>query len=67
MVQINGKNEDIAGKNLRDYLHAANYDTRIIVVEINEKIIEKEQYQNTIIKDGDIIEIITFMGGGTMI
>ena len=67
MVQINGKNEDIAGKNLRDYLNAANYDTRIIVVEINEKIIEKEKYQNTIIKDGDIIEIITFMGGGDMI
>ena len=34
------------------------------VVECNEEIIHKEDYENYMLKDGDIIEIVQFMGGG---
>ena len=35
-----------------------------IVVEINEEIVDKTKYNETTIQDGDVVEIISFMGGG---
>lgn len=35
-----------------------------IVVEINLNIIKKDRYEDTILQNGDSVEIITFMGGG---
>ena len=64
MVKINGKYEGVAGKTLLDYLQTANYDARTIVVEINEEIIEKSKYTDIILQDDDVVEIISFMGGG---
>ena len=65
MLKINGKDTDAIGQTLSEYLQAANYDPRTIVVEINEEIIEKTKYDDTILKDGDVVEIISFMGGGS--
>ena len=33
-------------------------------VEINGEIVPKAQYANTLINDGDIIEVVSFVGGG---
>ena len=41
-----------------------NYNVNHIVVEHNLTIIPKEQYDQTILKDGDEVEIVSFMGGG---
>ena len=64
MVKINGNDTDTAGKTVTEYLKIANYDTRTIVVEINEEIVDKAKYNETILNNGDIVEIISFMGGG---
>ena len=64
MIKINGAEVDAAGKTVTQYLNDANYDSRTIVVEINEEIVQKSDYDFTILQDGDIVEIIAFMGGG---
>lgn len=64
MVRINGNDTDSAGKTIANYLQDANYDVRTIVVEINEEIVDKTKYNETVLNDGDIVEIISFMGGG---
>ena len=64
MVRINGNDVDTAGKTIADYLQIANYDVRTIVVELNEEIVDKTKYNETVIQDGDVVEIISFMGGG---
>ena len=64
MIKINGKEFDIAGKTLADYLAATNYDPRRIAVERNGDIVPKSQYGETVLKDGDVIEIVSFVGGG---
>lgn len=64
MVRINGKSVDAAGKTIAEYLTEANYDPRVIVVERNEEILSKELYDQTVLQDGDVIEIVSFMGGG---
>ena len=55
MVVINGKNMDVDGKTLKEYLEMANYNLRTIAVEWNEEIV---------LKDGDVVEVVSFVGGG---
>lgn len=64
MVTINGKQLEIVGKTVAEYLSETDYDSRRIAVERNGEIIFKSQYQSTILKDGDILEIVSFVGGG---
>lgn len=64
MVHINGKDEAAAGMVLADYLQQNGYMLEAIAVECNEEIISKSQYGNYILKDDDIVEIVSFVGGG---
>lgn len=64
MIKINGKEFDIAGKTLADYLAITNYDPKRIAVERNGEIVPKSQYSETVLVDGDSIEIVSFVGGG---
>lgn len=64
MVKINGAELDIAGKTLSAYLSATDYDPRRIAVERNGGIVPKAQYGETILQDGDSLEIVSFVGGG---
>ena len=42
----------------------AHYNPKHIVVELNEEILPKTEYDSTAIADGDVVEILSFMGGG---
>ncbi|MBE5959054.1 MAG: sulfur carrier protein ThiS [Lachnospiraceae bacterium] len=64
MLKINGNLEDVAGMTVSDYLEKANYDIKRVVVERNEEIVPKAEYDNVILKDDDTIEVISFVGGG---
>jgi sulfur carrier protein len=64
MVKVNGTELDIAGKTLTEYLATTNYDMKRIAVERNGDIVPKAQYAQTVLQDGDSIEIVSFVGGG---
>ena len=64
MVRINGEDKAAAGQSLCDYLQEAGYDSRAIAVEYNEVILPKADYETTVLQDGDVVEIVCFMGGG---
>jgi len=64
MVQINVESIDAAGKTLAAYLEENNYIIEGIAVECNEKIIPRQKYSEFILSDGDIVEIVSFVGGG---
>ena len=64
MVKVNGEPKDIAGKTIAEYLATTNYDMKRIAVERNGDIVSKAQYSETVLKDGDSIEIVSFVGGG---
>ncbi|MCP4481903.1 MAG: sulfur carrier protein ThiS [bacterium] len=61
-LKINGKNEIIDNKNftVTELLRLKNINKKVIV-ELNHKIIEDF---STILKEGDCLEILYFMGGG---
>lgn len=64
MVKINGEELDIAGKTFTEYLASTDYDLKRIAVECNGNIVPKVQYEETVLQDGDIIEVVSFVGGG---
>ena len=64
MVKINGAEMDIAGKTVAEYLATTRYDPKRIAVERNGDIVPKVQYSETVLKDGDCVEVVSFVGGG---
>lgn len=64
MVKINGGELNVAGKTIAEYLAATNYDPKRIAVERNGDIVPKAKYGETMLEDGDSIEVVSFVGGG---
>ncbi|MBQ7944565.1 MAG: sulfur carrier protein ThiS [Lachnospiraceae bacterium] len=64
MVKINGENLDIAGKTVTQYLETTTYNLQRIAIERNGDIVPKTQYSETILEDGDVLEVVSFVGGG---
>lgn len=52
------------GTGLPEFLESNGYRPEIIAVEINLAIIPKDKYAETILHDGDTVEVVSFMGGG---
>ena len=64
MVKINGQELDIAGKSIAEYIASTDYEQKRIAVEKNGDIVPKAQYAETILQDGDVVEVVCFVGGG---
>ena len=64
MVRINGEEYQYGGEQLSSVLGKLNYDCTRIAVEINEEIVPKVCYDATVLKDGDTVEVVSFVGGG---
>ena len=47
-----------------DYLEQNNYQIKRIAVEMNGDILPKYSYSDTMLKDGDRLEVVSFVGGG---
>ena len=64
MICINGEKIEKAEILLYAYLEENGINPQRIAVELNGEILPKAQYSNTVLKDGDIVEIVNFVGGG---
>ena len=64
MLRINGEEINASGKTVSEYLEHANYHPLRVAVELNGEILPKSRYSVTTLKDGDEVEIVSFMGGG---
>ena len=64
MVRINGTDQDVAGMTLAAYLEAEHYTITRVAVECNGDIVPKSQYASFLLKDGDTMEVVSFVGGG---
>ena len=64
MIKINGEDVDRDEVVVLDYLQEQNYSLKRIVVECNEKIVPRDQYETFTLHAGDVVEIVSFVGGG---
>ncbi len=68
VVRINGEKKEFKGSiTLSALLKRLKIDKRAVVVELNHRIVKKEAFSKTYLKDKDNIEIVHFVGGGVLI
>ena len=64
-VTINGEREALEREmSVSELLADRRIESRRVAVEINEDIVPRKTYADTLVRDGDRIEIVTFVGGG---
>ncbi len=64
-VRLNGKDREIrSGLNVRQLLESLDLHPRLVVVELNREILDRDRYASTPVGEGDQIELVHFVGGG---
>lgn len=64
-VLVNGKAMQAAsGTTVSMLIEEKGLNSATIVVEYNQSIIRQDEWQDIVLKPGDCLEIITFVGGG---
>ena len=62
---LNGKDLVLSNeKTISELLRELNVNRSRVVVEINKEIIAREEFDNVILTDKDVVEVISFVGGG---
>ena len=67
VLKINGEDRKFDGaapKTLKALLESLNVDEATVVAEVDGKIIPRGNFQNTVLSDGQKIELVRFVGGG---
>lgn len=64
-IFVNGTATDIAeGSTLADFVATLEGDPRGIAIERNLEIVPKSLHGETVLEEGDRLEIVQFVGGG---
>ena len=64
-ITLNGKEKEVTQSlNLRGIINQFGKNTQRIIAEVNGEIIKTPQWDQTILKDGDQVELVSFVGGG---
>ena len=67
-IVLNGEPHEVGGPlTLAALLAQLNVDPRRVAVEHNLNVVKRANYDSTRIEDGDQIEIVNFVGGGSCI
>ena len=65
-LTVNGDPRSVAaGTSLSDLLASLKLDPRLVVIEHNRTILrDRDAYASLVLMDGDVLEIVHFVGGG---
>ncbi len=64
-VQFNGDKKKLAsGTTIEQLLLDSGVPVKFCAVELNLEIVPKDGYINRVLQDGDVIEVVTLVGGG---
>ncbi len=65
-LRINGKPVELEAQTpLLAYLDHLGVNPRAVAVEHNGVIIERDDYPKAILREGDVVEIVRMVGGGS--
>jgi sulfur carrier protein len=64
-VEINGERRELtAGVTVADVIGLLDLNRRRLAVEINREIVARDSYGDRVLQEGDVLEIVQFVGGG---
>ncbi len=66
-VIVNGDPMELSeGCGVKELLKQLNLKPELVVIELNQEILKKDQLAETRLKAGDQVEIVHFVGGGAV-
>ncbi len=64
-VRVNGVEDSVgAGETLQAYLVRRGVDPRAVAVEIDGRVLKRDEFASTVLAEGNCVEIVRFVGGG---
>ncbi|PRP93811.1 Sulfur carrier protein ThiS [Enhygromyxa salina] len=64
-IVLNGESRAMTdGQTVAELLRELGLDPRQVAVERNREIVPRAQHGETVLADGDQLEVVTFVGGG---
>lgn len=64
-VTVNGKDRRVpAGLTVFTLLESLDLNPSLVVVERNREIVDRETYPDVSVQEGDVLELVHFVGGG---
>ena len=64
-ITLNGDKHELAVPlSVSELLRHLDIDARRVAVELNLAVVKKAAYDSSVIRDGDEVEIVNFVGGG---
>lgn len=65
-ITVAGNKKDVAeGLTVAQLVIDENVETpQYVTVTINDEFVERGAFESTVLKDGDVVEFLYFMGGG---
>ncbi|TLD85039.1 sulfur carrier protein ThiS [Helicobacter sp. MIT 11-5569] len=63
-IKLNGDIINTESKNVLELLQEYKIETKSVAVAINLEIIKQDKWDSHLLKENDVIECLTFMGGG---
>lgn len=64
-ITLNGKKEELPQEmNLAELLKKKNIRPEVVTIEVNDRVLSRQEFEKTVIKDNDRLEFVYFMGGG---
>ena len=67
-IQVNGETREFdADLPLAELVKRLSLPAERIAIELNQRVISRKEWPGTVVKDGDRLEIVHFVGGGSQI
>lgn len=64
-LKVNGEEIDTAAATLSQLLKEKKIKPERVAVEVNLKVLRRTDLEQYLLHEGDIVEIVNFVGGGT--
>ena len=64
-VQVNGKDREVrSGLSVLQLVESFDLNPMLVVVELNREILDRDQFRDVQVSEGDAVELVHFVGGG---
>ena len=64
-VSVNGRDHRVAaGTRLPELLESLGLDAKRVAVERNREVVPRARHAETVVEEGDSLEVVQFVGGG---
>lgn len=63
-IRLNGKEVKAKSRTLEQLVSELGFDPDALIAELNLELIKKDLWPETVIREGDSLELLNFVGGG---